>query len=257
VTRAGSGGRIRPILGPRRGLAAAVLSMAVLLAAAPTAHAESTIAALTDEAFALQAAGDSIGAQAAVDQLPVEHARRTAAVMGDVAQALSFPLTDRVPVGIAPGSVVVVLGFGLLDDGGLRPILVERLEKGLAVAAAYPHMPVVVSGGNPRGGRTEAEAMAAWLIDRGLDPLRIHQESTSVSTATNALQTAELLRIAGLGSGAVLVTSSNHLRRSVADFLTAGITLQAVLAADGAAHGPPSPQELSGIYADARSVAGI
>lgn len=229
----------------------------VVVGIAPGAHAEPSVAALTDNAFALQAAGDSVGAQAAVDKLPAEHARRAAAVMGDVAQALSFPLTDRVPTGIAPDSVIVVLGFGLLDDGGLRPILVERLYKGLAVADAYPQMPVIVSGGNPRAGRTEADAMATWLIEHGLPAERIHRESTSVSTATNALRTAELITAGAMGSGAVLVTSSNHLRRSVANFLTAGVTLHAVLAADGAAHGPPSDVELAAIYADARSVAGI
>lgn len=228
VTVASARGRPHRLSWERRGLLAAFLSAALLLGAAPGAHAEPSVAALTDHAFALQAAGDSSGAQDTVDRLPAEHARRTAAVMGDVAQALSFPLTDHVPSGIAPDSVIVVLGFGLLDDGGLRPILVERLHKGLAVAHAYPQMPVVVSGGNPRGGRTEADAMAAWLVEHGLPAERIHREPTSVSTATNALRTAELIRAGGMGSGAVLVTSSNHLRRSVANFLTAGITLQAV-----------------------------
>ena len=99
--------------------------------------------------------------------------------------------------------------------------------------------------------------MSDWLIEHGLEPPRIHLESASMSTAGNALRTAELMNSAGLGSGAVLVTSSNHLRRSVADFLTAGVTLQAVLAADGAAHGPPDPDELAAIYTDARAVAGI
>lgn len=241
---------------PRR-LALALTFAAALLASAPIARAEPVTSALTDQAFARQSVGDSAGAQAAVDQLPIEHARRVAAVMGDVAQALSFPLTDQVPVGIAPDAAIVILGFGLLDDGGLRPILIERLDKGLAVANTYPQMPVVVSGGNPRGGRTEAAAMADWLIEHGLPAERIHLESASVSTASNAIHTAALLSDRGLGTGAVLVTSSNHLRRSVADFLTAGVTLQAVLAADGAAHGPPSHEELAAIYADARSVAGI
>lgn len=227
-------------------------------AAAPNAAAETSVAALTDAAFAHQIAGDSAAAQAAVDQLPAEHAREVAAVMSDVDQALNFPVTDQVPVGVAPDSVIVILGFGLLDDGGLRPILTQRLHKGLDVAAAYPHMPVLVSGGNPRGGRTEAAAMRDWLVENGLPVERVHLEADSMSTVGNALNSAALIRSRDLGSGAVLVTSSDHLRRSVADFLTAGIPLWAVLASDGAAHnGPILPSEIAAIYADARAVAGV
>lgn len=237
-------------------VAVAVAVAVITIATAGRAGADTSLAELTDAAFALQAAGDSTGAQAVVDQMPAGQARRVAAVMGDVAQALGFPLTDRVPAGIVGDSVIVILGFGLLDDGAIRPILAERLGKGLDVATAYPQMPVLVSGGNPRGGRTEAEAMREWLVDRGLPGERIHLESASVSTAGNAIHTAAMIG-SGLGSGAVLVTSSDHLRRSVADFLAAGVTLQSVLAADGSAHPPPPPAELAAIYADARAVAGI
>lgn len=222
-------------------------------AAAPTSEA-----ALVNTAFDRQLAGDTAGAQSALDALPAGKARKVSAVMTDVEQALDFPLTDQVPVGIAPGSVIVILGFGLQPDGAMRPILVERLRKGLAVAQAYPAMPVVVSGGAPRAGRTEAAAMRDWLTTNGLPATRIHLEDRSVSTVTNATNTAGLIRGAGMGPGAVLVTSSNHLRRSVADFLTAGVTLHAVVASDAAAQSArPGPEELRAITADARSVAGI
>lgn len=239
--------------------AAALTTVAVVaVAVAAPAAAETSVSALTDAAFAHQIAGDSAAAQAAVDQLPVARAREVAAVMADVDQALNFPVTDQVPVGIAPDSVIVILGFGLLDDGGLRPILTQRLRKGLDVAAVYPQMPVLVTGGNPRGGRTEAAAMRDWLVENGLPVERIHLEADSMSTVGNALNSAALIRSRGLGSGAVLVTSSDHLRRGVADFLTAGIPLWAVLASDGADHsGPIPPPEIAAIYADARAVAGI
>ena len=237
-------------------LAAAAVAAASV--AAPAAAAETSVSALTDAAFAHQIAGDSVAAQAAVDQLPVAHAREVAAVMSDVDQALNFPVTDQVPAGIAPDSVIVILGYGLLDDGGLRPPLTQRLYKGIDVASAYPQMPVLVTGGNPRGGRTEAAAMRDWLVDHGLSAERIHLEADSMSTVGNALNSAALIRSRGLGSGAVLVTSSDHLRRGVADFLTAGIPLWAVLASDGADHnGPIAPAEIAAIYADARAVAGI
>ncbi|KXO98414.1 hypothetical protein AXK58_25410 [Tsukamurella tyrosinosolvens] len=227
-----------------------------LAALAPSASAEPQ-RELLDAAFERQAAGDRAGAQNALDRLPAAEARRAAAVMSNVDQALTFPLTDQVPGGIAPGSAIVVLGFGLLDDGGVRPILVERLRKGLAVAQKYPAMPVVLSGGAPRAGRTEAAAMRDWLVANGLPAARIHLEDRSGSTATNATNTAALMRGRGMGTAAVLVSSANHLRRSVADFLCAGITLRAVVASDAAVQGPPDGVELRAVYADARTVAGV
>lgn len=243
----------------------AALTVAAAITLAPTTSAALAepappavaVTTLTNTAFDRQASGDTAGAQAALDQLPVGTAQRVTAVMNDVNQALNFPLTDQVPAGIAPGSVIVILGFGLQPDGGMRPILVERLRKGLAVAQAYPAMPVVVSGGAPRAGRTEAAAMRDWLIGNGLPPARIHLEDRSVSTVTNATNTAALIRGKGMGPGAVLVSSANHLRRSVADFLSAGITLQAVVASDASTQSAPDPAEVRAIFSDARSVAGV
>jgi len=240
-----------------------VLAPAVALAAilagpsrAEPGTAGATPAALTDVAFARMAAGDRSGAQAAIDALPEQQAARVVAVIANVDAAVSFPLTAQVPTGIAPGAAVVILGFGLQPDGSLREGLVDRLRQGLAVAVEYPAMPVVVSGGNPRAGRTEAAAMREWLISNGLPAERILSEDASASTVGNAVNTAALLRRSGIGAGAVLVTSADHLRRAVADFLVAGVTLQAVLAAPGAER-VPGPAELAAIYADARAVAGI
>lgn len=240
-------------------------ALAVLLGSGPwsaagPAHAEPgnkasvSPVALTNTALDLAAAGDRAGAQSAVDAMPRDQAARVVALIADVDSALSFPLTDQVPVGVAPGAAVVILGFGLLPDGSLRDGLIDRLHQGFDVANAYPSMPVVVSGGNPRGGHTEAAAMRDWLIANGLTPGRILTEDASTSTSGNARNTAALLQRSGINAGAVLVTSPDHLRRAVADFLVARVTLRSVLASPGAA---PGPAEVSAIYADARSVAGI
>ncbi len=62
----------------------------------------------------------------------------------------------------------------------------------------------------------------------------------------------------GFGNGAVLVTSADHTRRSVADFLVAGITLQAVVASDAKIQsGPMSASGVAAVYRDARGVAKI
>ncbi|WP_019203033.1 YdcF family protein [Tsukamurella sp. 1534] len=240
-----------------------IASLTVAVAAAATlatgaAGAAPSTASLTDTAFERQAAGDTAGAQAAINQMPTDQAQKVVAVMQNVNQALTFPLTDQVPSGIAPGSAIVILGFGLEDNGGLRPILVERLTKGLAVAQAYPALPVVVTGGAPKAGKTEAAAMKEWLLAQGLPGTRIYTEDRAGSTQANAINTAGLMRQNGFGNGAVLVTSSDHTRRSVADFLVAGITLQAVVASDAKAQSAPmSTSGVQGVYRDARGVAHI
>ena len=213
----------------------------------------SSPAALTDRAFARAAAGDRTGAQLALDALPRELAAAVVAVISNVDAALRFPLADQVPAGINPASAVVILGFGLMSDGSLREGLIDRMRQGLSVATTYPDMPVVVTGANPRGGHTEAEAMRDWLVNAGLPPERITTETASVSTVGNAVNTAALLRARDI-SGAVLITSPDHLRRAVADFLVAGVALHAVLASPGPA---PGREQIAAIYADARAVADI
>lgn len=241
-------------------LTAAVTATATLTLGTATAApaATASTSSLTNEAFSKQAAGDTAGAQAAINQLPVDQAQKVVAVMQNVTKALTFPLTDQVPGGVAAGTVIVILGFGLEDNGGLRPILVERLTKGLAVAQAYPAFPIVVTGGAPKAGKTEAAAMKEWLLAQGVSATRIYTENGAGSTQGNAINSAALMRQNGFGNGAVLVTSADHTRRSVADFLVAGITLQAVVASDAKIQSAPlSTSGVQAVYRDARGVAKI
>lgn len=232
-------------------------SLAVGTAGAAPSTSTSTTS-LTNQAIERQAAGDTAGAQTAINQMPVDQAQKVVALMTNVNKALTFPLTDQVPGGVAPGTAIVILGFGLENNGALRPILVERLTKGLAVAQAYPAFPIVVTGGAPKAGKTEAAAMKEWLLAQGVSGTRIYTEEQAGSTQGNAINTAALMRQNGFGNGAVLVTSADHTRRSVADFLVAGITLQAVVASDAKIQSAPmSASGVAGVYRDARGVAKI
>ncbi|MGC5025761.1 YdcF family protein [Tsukamurella sp. DT100] len=239
----------------------AAVAVAATLATGTAGAAPSTTTSttsLTNQAIDRQAAGDTAGAQAAINQMPVDQAQKVVALMTNVNKALTFPLTDQVPGGVAPGTAIVILGFGLENNGAMRPILVERLTKGLAVAQAYPAFPIVVTGGAPKAGKTEAAAMKEWLLAQGVSGTRIYTEEKAGSTQGNAINTAVLMRQNGFGNGAVLVTSADHTRRSVADFLVAGITLQAVVASDAKIQsGPMSASGVAGVYRDARGVANL
>lgn len=115
------------------------------------------------------------------------------------------------------GTHIVVLGAGLFDDGTIRPVLEQRLRTALATAQRYPTAPIVVTGGVPRNGITEAAAMRAWLTQHGVPAGRIIEEPSSRSTVENARFTNDVLLARG-ATGAVLVTDRDHLRRAMINF---------------------------------------
>ncbi|MBF6470220.1 MULTISPECIES: YdcF family protein [Nocardia] len=180
------------------------------------------------EALALQAiwsdyAGDLPAFLDAMTRLHVvdpDLAQGTDNVLGAIRAAVGT-LPNPLPALAGPQTGIVVLGYGLLPDGALRPELVSRLTASWLQSIVAPLSPIVVTGGNPQNGITEAEAMRDWLVGHGVPPTRIHVESRAGSTVQNALFSTRLLRDVGATS-AIVVTSPNHIRRAVADFIVAG-----------------------------------
>lgn len=116
---------------------------------------------------------------------------------------------------------IVVMGYGLNDDGSMKEELVDRLVIALTSALKYPNAWVLVTGGqtSPVKGVTEAGQMAAWLKAKGLEPNRLIQETQSLSTTSNAVNVYKLLTntYPQVDSIAV-VTSDYHLAWSCAMF---------------------------------------
>ena len=116
---------------------------------------------------------------------------------------------------------IVVMGFGLNPDGSIRPELEDRLVMGLTFALDYPNAYVLVTGGQTGAveGVTEAGQMAAWLQQKGIPKSRIIQETQSLSTTANAVNSYRLLTRAYPQVDAVaVVTSDYHIRQSCAMF---------------------------------------
>lgn len=112
---------------------------------------------------------------------------------------------------------IVILGAGLTPDGQIQPVLEERLRAGYRLATAYPTSRIIVTGGVPKNGRTEARAMGDWLRGAGIAPDRITEEQDSNSTVQNAQFTDRIFRERGT-TGAVVVTNDFHLNRAVLNF---------------------------------------
>ncbi|MFJ9367852.1 YdcF family protein [Nocardia sp. NPDC101769] len=131
-------------------------------------------------------------------------------------------LPNPIPAIAGPQTGIAVLGYGLLPDGSMRPELVNRMQAAWLQAIASPMSPILVTGGNPQNGITEAAAMQGWLIGHGIPASRILADHRAESTVQNALFGAQMLEDAGATS-VIVVTSPNHIRRAVADFIVAGI----------------------------------
>ncbi|WML49042.1 ElyC/SanA/YdcF family protein [Neobacillus sp. PS3-34] len=112
---------------------------------------------------------------------------------------------------------IVILGYALADDGSMQPTLIERLKAGLAIAKKYPNSKIIVSGGVPKQGVTEADAMSKWLISQGIEKDRILLENNSTDTVENGLFTTAILEKENL-KDVTLVTSASHMRRALTVF---------------------------------------
>ncbi|WP_168701441.1 YdcF family protein [Gordonia paraffinivorans] len=188
-----------------------------------------TLAPTDTDALALQAiwadqAEDAAARSAALGRLGVLEPRLATTarnVIAGVATAAGL-VPDTNPKPVTGRSAIVILGHGLNADGRMPPELVNRVSAGRAQAEFTPTAPVVVTGGVPKNGVTEAAAMRTWLVDNGIDASRIITEDKSTSTVANAQNTSEILRARGIRD-IVLVTSPSHLRRGAADFGATGL----------------------------------
>jgi uncharacterized SAM-binding protein YcdF (DUF218 family) len=123
---------------------------------------------------------------------------------------------------------IVILGYGLNPDGTMRTILRRRVLTGLTVAQFFPQSPIIVTGGNPKNGNTEAGQMRKMLMLLGFPDNRIMMEDKANSTVQNARLSVPLAKKADT-SGIILVTSSTHQGRADGDFADAGGNLLATV----------------------------
>lgn len=108
---------------------------------------------------------------------------------------------------------LVVLGAGLRPDGTPTETLRYRLDAAFDYLEENPETTCVVSGGQGFGeSRTEADAMADYLVGRGLDAGRVTKEELSTTTAENIRNSAGLL---APGASVAVVTNDFHLYRAL------------------------------------------
>lgn len=187
------------------------------------------------EAIALQAIwsdqlGDSSGVQGALSKLSMMNPQLATIARNIISgvEAAAKIVPDTTPKTVAGRPTIVILGYGLNGNGKMAPELVNRVRAGKAQAEVSTTAPIVVTGGAPKSGVTEASAMQKWLVDNGVDASRITTEDKSGSTVANAQNTAAILQRTGVRD-IILITSPNHIRRAAADFAATGLRVVGTL----------------------------
>ncbi len=116
------------------------------------------------------------------------------------------------PVANGENDYAIILGAKV---NGETPSLAlrYRLEAALEYAREYPHVKLILSGGQGDDEYiSEAEAMRRYLVENGIDEERLLLESASTSTYENILLSKELLPPSI--RKATIITSDFHLARA-------------------------------------------
>jgi uncharacterized SAM-binding protein YcdF (DUF218 family) len=118
---------------------------------------------------------------------------------------------------------VIVLGAGLRPDGGVPPLLANRLERGREVwggldrrarPAGFRPMLIVSGGQGADEPVPEASAMASYLTARGFPADRLLVEDRSRSTEENLVFSKAIMDEVRPGARATIVTSDFHAFRA-------------------------------------------
>lgn len=104
---------------------------------------------------------------------------------------------------------LIAPGYMLLYDGTIQEELLNRLEMLLDCANQYPNAYILCSGGG-KAVISEAEAMANWLIEHGIENDRIILEEKSSTTDENILFSYRMLTTEYPDITEVAIVSSDY-----------------------------------------------
>lgn len=108
---------------------------------------------------------------------------------------------------------IVVLGSGL-DGSRVPPLLAGRIDRGIQLLKYNPKARLILSGGQgPGEDLPEGEAMAAYALERGVEPWRVLAERESANTEENLRFSRRLME--GKRPRVAIVTTGYHVFRAL------------------------------------------
>lgn len=111
---------------------------------------------------------------------------------------------------LEPADVLVVPGIKLTEDGKGTFVLHNRVAMARYLMERGYARTMIVTGGNPQKGVTEASKMLEYAVSLGVDPDQVVAEPFATTTLENAKNTAALMKAFGWRS-ALVVTDRVHL----------------------------------------------
>jgi len=103
----------------------------------------------------------------------------------------------------------------------MEETLENRLEYALDLLEKNPNSKIIVTGGVPQEGNTEAKVMNKWLIDHDIDEDRIIQEGNATDTIENALFSLRKAAELDFSNSITIISSASHVRRAEVLFTVA------------------------------------
>lgn len=122
---------------------------------------------------------------------------------------------------------LVLLGCRVTGPAALSPTSARRAERALQAFRDGTGSHILACGGKTWAGVREADALSAYLVERGVPAHAIEREVWSRSTRQNAHYAAELLLPRGVRRIG-LVTCDWHLPRAQRSFIGAGFEVEAL-----------------------------
>ncbi|MEW6213735.1 MAG: YdcF family protein [Nitrospirota bacterium] len=127
------------------------------------------------------------------------------------------------------GDVIILLGGGVYDRapdlsgiGAPSGDMLERFATAIRLQKRL-NIPIIVSGGSAfKNKKPEAPIVKRFLIDLGVPANKVIVEDKSRDTIENAKYTVKICKKSGYKKP-LLVTSANHMKRSLLSFEKAGV----------------------------------
>ena len=112
---------------------------------------------------------------------------------------------------------VIIHGAGLLHGDRVSKLLSDRLDKAIEVYRKDPTPPMLIPSGGQGSDESisESEAMAKYLIDKGIPADKILLENRSTTTMENLKYSKEIIDAREGRKYTVLVTSNYHVYRAL------------------------------------------
>lgn len=137
------------------------------------------------------------------------------AVVGELILMGLVYRTTRLAYDPVPADAIIVLGARVYPDGNLSLTLSRRTQKGYqAWKEGLAPLLIVCGGQGADEPVSEAQAMAAYLMELGVPSQDIILEDTSTSTLENLTYAQQIMEERGLTT-ALVVTSDYHITRAL------------------------------------------